>query len=286
GQMRYWFRGVEKFAPWVRKVHFITWGHRPRWLATEHPKLNVVKHTDYIPEKYLPTFSSHTIELNLHRIAGLAERFVYFNDDTFLAAPCTPDDFFKGPLPRDIAVEAPIQFLQGGVRAETQDMAVINRHFPKRRTMRRDFLKWWNLRYGMELFKTVLSLPYGRFLGFLTQHLPVAYRKETFKEVWQCEEQTLDATCRHRFRDLADVNQWLMQYWQLASGRFAPRGKGFGHCFEGAAQLDAACDALRRGRFKCVCWNDSPDIEDFADAQHKIAAAFDSILPEKSSFEL
>ena len=23
--LRYWFRGVEKFAPWVRKVHFVTW---------------------------------------------------------------------------------------------------------------------------------------------------------------------------------------------------------------------------------------------------------------------
>lgn len=25
--LQYWFRGVEKFAPWVRKIHFVTWGH-------------------------------------------------------------------------------------------------------------------------------------------------------------------------------------------------------------------------------------------------------------------
>ena len=24
--LQYWFRGVEKFAPWVNKIHFITWG--------------------------------------------------------------------------------------------------------------------------------------------------------------------------------------------------------------------------------------------------------------------
>ena len=82
--LQYWFRGVEKFAPWVNKIHFVTCGHLPKWLNTENPKLNIVKHKDFIPEKYLPTFNSHTIELNLHRIKGLAENFVYFNDDLFI----------------------------------------------------------------------------------------------------------------------------------------------------------------------------------------------------------
>ena len=27
--LQYWFRGVEKFTPWVRKIHFVTWGHLP-----------------------------------------------------------------------------------------------------------------------------------------------------------------------------------------------------------------------------------------------------------------
>ena len=27
--LQYWFRGVEQFAPWVRKIHFVTWGHLP-----------------------------------------------------------------------------------------------------------------------------------------------------------------------------------------------------------------------------------------------------------------
>ena len=32
GNLRYWFRAVEAYAPWVRKVHFVTWGHVPQWL--------------------------------------------------------------------------------------------------------------------------------------------------------------------------------------------------------------------------------------------------------------
>ena len=55
--LQYWFRGVEKFAPWVNKVYFLTWGHVPVWLDTSNPKLQIVRHEDYIPKDYLPTFS-------------------------------------------------------------------------------------------------------------------------------------------------------------------------------------------------------------------------------------
>jgi hypothetical protein len=87
GTLKYWFRSVERFAPWVRKIHFVTCGQVPEWMNTEHPKLNLVNHADYIPAEYLPTFSANPIELNFHRIAGLSEQFVYFNDDTFLSSP-------------------------------------------------------------------------------------------------------------------------------------------------------------------------------------------------------
>ena len=97
--LQYWFRGIEKYAPWVRTIHFVTCGHLPAWLNTNHPKLHIVKHSDYIPKKYLPTFNSHTIEWNFHRIEGLSERFVYFNDDMFLFKPTSPEDFFLGNCP-------------------------------------------------------------------------------------------------------------------------------------------------------------------------------------------
>ena len=55
-----------------------------------------MNHRDFIPAEYLPTFNSNTIELNIHRIEGLADRFVLFNDDTFLTRGCRPEDFFAG----------------------------------------------------------------------------------------------------------------------------------------------------------------------------------------------
>ena len=103
--LQYWFRGVEKYAPWVNNIYFITWGHLPKWLNTEHPKLKIVKHTDFIPEQYLPTFNSDTIETNLFRLDELSETFVLFNDDFFLIDSVKPEDFFHNGLPCDSFVE-------------------------------------------------------------------------------------------------------------------------------------------------------------------------------------
>ena len=49
--LKYWFRGVEKFAPWVNHIYFVTYGHIPEWLNVNHPKLTIVKHEDYIPKQ-------------------------------------------------------------------------------------------------------------------------------------------------------------------------------------------------------------------------------------------
>ena len=87
GLLRYLFRSIEKYAPWVHRVYLVTDGQTPEWLNTEHKKLVVTDHKDFIPAEYLPTFNSHTIELNLHRIRGLEEQFVYFNDDFLLTKP-------------------------------------------------------------------------------------------------------------------------------------------------------------------------------------------------------
>lgn len=97
--LKYWFRGVERYAPWVNKIYFVTCGQIPEWLNTENPKLVCINHSDYMKEEYLPTFSSHPIELNLYRIGDLSEKVVYFNDDMFLINKVKPEDFFVNDKP-------------------------------------------------------------------------------------------------------------------------------------------------------------------------------------------
>lgn len=81
GLFKYWFRSIEKYAPWVNKIFLITDRQIPEWLDVNHPKIRWVNHDEFIPKEYLPTYSSPAIELNFHRIEELSENFVYFNDD-------------------------------------------------------------------------------------------------------------------------------------------------------------------------------------------------------------
>lgn len=294
GILRYWFRGVEKYAPWGRRIHFITCGHVPEWLNLNHPKLNFVRHEDYIPGKWLPVFSANSIELNIHRINGLAEQFVFFNDDMFLNAPVMPEDFFTGGLPCVTAGLHPgaADMGRGGVTSMAiNDILIIDEHFSFKEGFRRDFRKWLTPRYGAKiLMKTLLLLPFMRYTGFHECHTANSYLKSTFIDVWEKERVQLEDTCSHKFREYSDVNQWLMEYWQIASGKFQPRSPKFSAGYGGGKGTppSLAADDIRQQRHKIICINDSSlfSREDFESFSREIRKAFGEMLPEKSEFEL
>lgn len=284
--LRYWFRGVEQFAPWVNRIHFVTCGQRPEWLNVKHPKLNLVKHEDYIPHEYLPTFSSHCIELNFHRIPELEEQFVYFNDDMFLTRPVMPEDFFRKGLPCDAAILYPIHMVQNGIRAEINDLYVINEYFRKNEVIKKNLRKWFSPCYGKMLLRTICMMPFSRFSGFYVHHIPCSYLKSTYQKVWEIVPEILNETCEHRFRKTTDVNQWLFEYWQYAEGCFSPRSPQCGIMEEGAENLQKVCEYIEKQKYKMICWNDSKDIEDFEEMKKRVQRAFDKILPFPSMFEL
>ena len=132
--LRFLFRGIEKNLSWFNKVFFVTDGQVPDWLDTENPRLKIVDHKEFIPEKYLPTFSSHPIELNLHRIEGLSEQFIVINDDCFIVRPLEEKDFFVDGKPVDILMEYPIM-CGGGNTVFSQILAgtfnVVGKHFDR-----------------------------------------------------------------------------------------------------------------------------------------------------------
>jgi hypothetical protein len=284
--LHYLFRGIEKFAPWVRKVHFVTCGHVPQWLNLEHPKLNFVKHSDYISEEYLPTFSANPIELNLHRIEDLADRFVFFNDDMLLTAPVTEQDFFEDGLPRNIAVLNPPTPNRHGISTIIMnDLGIIADHFSFTASLRENWKKWFHLGYGPQLLRTLLLLPWRRYLGFLDLHLPNAFLKQTFREVWEKEYDWLDQVSSRRFRSNDDLNQWVMCYWQIASGNFYPGNPKLGKVYYVTDDVSHVAEAIRTQKWKMVCVNDSEKVKNIDVLRVQIAEAFDSILGERCAFE-
>ena len=288
GLLPYFFRGIERFAPWIRTVHFVTWGHIPQWLNTRHPRLHIVRHDEYIPPRFLPTFNSHTIELNFHRISGLAEQFIYFNDDMFLTAPVKATDFFRKGLPCDSAVLNPIPMTRRIGHAEINNIGIINDHFRKNDVIRRAPFQWFNPKYGFKAFRTCLMMPWKQFVGLYEQHLPASYLKSTYETVWTLEEEELNATCACKFRDRSNVNQWLFKNWQIAQGKFIPRSFRVGQMFMygEADNYDRVCEAVGSGQWKMLCINDTEDIDDFDRRKAQLIQAFNGVLPEKSEFEL
>ena len=290
GLLPYWFRCIETNAPWVRNIYFVTWGHVPEWLNTDHPKLKIINHKDFIPEEYLPTFSSHTIELNLHRIKGLSEHFVYFNDDTYLYNSADPDFFFHNGLPRDCAVINPVAPANNNCIASLKltTAAMINEDFSKHKVIGKNLLKWYNVKYFPYGLLNVMFIPWGRFVGFYEQHLPSSMLKSTYEEVWKKQYDVLNNTCLHKFRDFkTDVNQWIMKEWQIASGNFSPRSVHAGKLIAIHNMQDAqsAAKTLRSTKMKMVCLNDHVDTADYKEIAEVIRREFDQKFPNKSQFE-
>lgn len=288
--LKYWFRGVEKFAPWVRKVHFITWGHLPQWLNPEHPKLNIVCHEDYIPKEYLPTFNSHTIEWYMHRIEGLTEQFVYFNDDIFLTGAVKPEDFFRDGKPCDmLAFQPVIANPENPVMSHIymNNSLVISKYFKKRENVKKQPHAYFKIGYPFLYFGyNLLELLFPQYTGFYTVHGPSPFLKETYRTLWEKETAVLDETCSHRFRSKEDVSQFLAREWQKLSGNFHPMNitKDFRY-FNVESDNPMLVDTIEKHKARIICINDANTPIDFLHAKQQIIGAFEKILPEKSKFE-
>ena len=291
GLMPYWFRAVETFCPWVRKVHFVTCGHVPVWLNLDHPKLNHVKHSDYIPAEYLPTFNANTIEMNIHRIPGLAEHFVFFNDDMFLLRPMKKDAFFRNGLPCTYGGEVPAAFTgAAGIWQHliVNDLRVINSHFSKMEQVAKYGRKYAHSAYRWQdniRTKAVEKLFPEFFLGFRNLHAPAAFSRKTFEALWQNEPELLHQTSLHKFRTADDVNQWLALWWQVAEGSFEPYMTDNVVGNIDADSVSRLCRIISEQQHDMICVNDPSEDIDFETLSRKLRSAFESILPDKSGFE-
>lgn len=292
GTLKYLFRGIEKFAPWVRKVFFVTDGQIPTWLNKASDKLQIVDHKDYIPAKYLPVFSSHPIELNFHRIEGLSDKFVVMNDDFFLTAPTEENDFFQHGLPVDILTEMPLQFKSDHVynRILFNNFDTIGKYYSSRKEYKRRLRnKMLSTRYGVYFFYNLMAylLPYQGVWGINTPHMMRPYLKKDFIETWEKEGVLLDETCSHKFRSKDDVSIYLIRLFNLMQGEFVPGNiykKGKAYVMTG---MDCAVfEAIRKKKYKFICINDECDDSQFDACCSKLIKEFDGILPDKSMFEL
>lgn len=103
GEIFYCVGSVLRFAPFVRTIYIITDGQNPdlddfviRNFPESTTRIEIIDHAVILKgyETYLPVFNSRAIETSTCRIPGLAEKYIYMNDDFFFVRPVKPTDFF------------------------------------------------------------------------------------------------------------------------------------------------------------------------------------------------
>ena len=236
-ELRYSLRSLHLYAPWIRHVYLVTDDQAPDWLDTAHPRLTVVDHRDVFADPgVLPTFNSHAIESQLHHIDGLAEHFLYFNDDVFLGAPLLPDRFF---LPSGITRYFPSRALLPSGPPAPGDVPVS---------------------IAGKNNRALLQERFGTYVTQKMKHTPHALRRSTLAEIEERFPDRHRQTAASRFRSATDLSipSAFHHYYAAFTGRAVPGQIPYDYFDLAHPDLAARLARLLRRRDRNVfCLNDT-----------------------------
>lgn len=248
-ELRYSLRSLHLFAPWVRRIHLVTAGQRPSWLAN-HPRITLVDHRDILPADALPTFNSQAIETSLHKIPGLAEHFVYLNDDVFLGRPTRPELFFSPG---------------GGAAAFVGDASIglpghADKPFLHAAANNRDLLKD---AFGVEITQVMAHSPHPQRVSVLT-------------EIEERFPAALARTARAPFRSPTDVSLLsnLAQHYGLITGQAFPATAQHAFVDLSNARVERQLRQLRARDHDFFCVGDHHEFAHQAEAVDAMLADF------------
>ena len=197
-ELRYSMRSVWMFAPFVRHIYVVTMDQRPSWLA-DHPKTSIVSHKDIFPDaSVLPTFNSHAIESCVHRIEGLSENFLYFNDDVFLGRETAEDDYFT---------------MNGLAKLRFSPSGFIYEGEPEPSAIPTD----WAAYNAANVLGRDFSVRVNRRL----MHVPLPLKRSVLNEIEERYAEEVERTRAARFRSPTDlaIPSMFGQYYSIATSR-------------------------------------------------------------------
>jgi hypothetical protein len=262
-ELKYSLRSVWAYCGWVRTIWIVTAGQHPDWLAND-PRVRIVDHADILPPEALPTFNSHAIEASLHHIDGLAEHFIYFNDDMLIARPTRPELFFTpNGLPR---------VFQSGARPP----GVEDEH-----TLAVDT----GARRGREL----LAERFGRVVNAKPYHSPYPLRRSVMADMEAEFGEIVAGTQRSRFRAPTDLSTAasFAQHYSLATQRGVLGDVSTEYVHVESGRLDWHLDRIRLGDdLDTYCINETNEMGgDHEDRENRIRSFFEAALPIAAPWE-
>ena len=267
-ELKYSLRSVERYAPWIHRIYIVTDRQTPRWLDTSNPKIRIVDHTEILPLEARPCFNSGVLEHHLPNIPGLAEHFLFANDDMCLNGPVTPATFYgEDGLPIIRFNFRPFRRL--GLWIEKHILGKTSREY----------------RYRMRVQNAarLVKEKYGIYYGGKTHHNIDAYLKSGYRHAYEVFKEQIDATRTNHVRQVNDIQRNLYSYVALAERRahltYVTRRTSFRLHIHKAKLYDT----FKKYNPTFLCMNDS---EQATDADRRRSAAFLAhLFPEKSHFE-
>ncbi len=269
GELRYNLRALERFFPQHGHIYIVTDSQSPSWLRHgPGTGVTLVDHRDLLPAAALPVFDSGHIESYLHHIPGLAERFLYLNDDVFFGAPVDPALWFS---PDGVAVFHEEGSVPGHDAPQPLASALVNASLLSR--------QWLSARDATY-----------RHVAQVFAHSPRPFLKSTLHELERAAPELFRSVRSTAFRSWAipPVVPDLAPRWLVATGRAVVREAGAMYLGSGdplAAHRFAEL-VQRFGNLPYFCINDTSD-DARADAAEllRIGQTLETLLPAPSRFE-
>jgi hypothetical protein len=265
-ELRYSLRSLDMYAGWVRHVYLVTDDQVPPWLDTTHPKLTVVSHRELFGDRgKLPTFNSHAIESQLHRIPGLSDHFLYLNDDFFFGRPVEPKLFFHG--------NGMARFFPSSAKLGLGPTGAFDRPVMS----------------GGKNNRELLHKAFDRTVTNKFKHVPQSLLREVMFEMEERFADTFEATASHQFRNPADLSvvSSLHHHYAYLRGRAVEGDLRYLYADIAAPNTAQRLERLLRRRdFDTFCLNDHDTSGiDPVEQQRMLHHFLSSYFPLPSSFE-
>ena len=258
GTLKYLLRGIEAKMPFIRNVYLVV-SHPsqvPEWVDQE--QLKIVLHKDIIPSEFLPTFNCNPIEMHLHRIPGMDEEYIYFNDDMFPVGDCRPTDFFRDGRP---VIGYYTHLFASGMYKKI-------------------------CRNSDRLARKALGMKPSCFFT-RPQHICSPMLKSQCEELYAKVEDEIRKTTATRTRTEENLNQYLFLDYMNYKGLVIREKISNKHFSVAVASPDSLRDFLHNPTRNLVCINDVRLSEErYEQLRGAILDAFQSTFPSKSRFEL
>ncbi|MFF1465050.1 stealth conserved region 3 domain-containing protein [Streptomyces sp. NPDC058330] len=265
-ELRYSLRSIDMYAPWIRNIYLVTDQQVPSWLDTEHPRVRVVDHREIFgPRGMLPTYNSHAIESQLHHIEGLAEHFLYFNDDVFVGRTLQPGMFFhsNGQAKHFMSPTA-VPMAPASYADEFNISAAKNN-------------------------RALIEATFGQVLAHSFLHAPHPLRRSVLEEIEEYYQGPMATTAANQLRNHSDVSvaSSLHHYYGYHTLRSVPGSISCGFVNVGLSDHKPRLNRILTARPHDVfCLNDFHDGDVPEEEQDSILTAFlPSYFPVASQFE-